>query len=169
MRLAATRSSSSEGSAGPAEAGAVWAVARRPPRPTPTSSVASPPTTWRRVRRAGVRASGRRGAGAPPPGAREPEGVRVASGMSHLPSGTRPDGRDRVPMMTTGRSEEVDAMMVDRRAFVKVTGTLALAMAARPLWAQPAQIEVLWLGQSATRITTLTGKVIVIDPFLTQN
>ena len=31
------------------------------------------------------------------------------------------------------------------------------------------KIEVLWLGQSATRITTVTGKVIVIDPFLTQN
>ena len=31
------------------------------------------------------------------------------------------------------------------------------------------QIEILWLGQSATRITTVSGKVIVIDPFLTQN
>ncbi len=31
------------------------------------------------------------------------------------------------------------------------------------------KIEVLWLGQSATRITTVSGKVIVIDPFLTQN
>ena len=33
--------------------------------------------------------------------------------------------------------------------------------------AQP--VEVLWLGQSATRITTVAGKVIVIDPFLTKN
>ena len=34
---------------------------------------------------------------------------------------------------------------------------------------QTGKIEILWLGQSATRITTVTGKVIVIDPFLTQN
>lgn len=31
------------------------------------------------------------------------------------------------------------------------------------------QVEVLWLGQSATRITSTTGKVIVIDPFLKKN
>ncbi len=31
------------------------------------------------------------------------------------------------------------------------------------------QIEVLWLGHSAFRITSVTGKVIVIDPFLKQN
>ena len=31
------------------------------------------------------------------------------------------------------------------------------------------QIEVLWLGHSAFRITSTTGKVIVIDPFLTTN
>src|SRR5215831_7553800 len=31
------------------------------------------------------------------------------------------------------------------------------------------QIEVLWLGHSAFRITTTTGKVIVIDPFLKRN
>jgi L-ascorbate metabolism protein UlaG (beta-lactamase superfamily) len=30
-------------------------------------------------------------------------------------------------------------------------------------------IEVWWLGQSAMRITTVTGKVIVIDPFITAN
>jgi len=33
--------------------------------------------------------------------------------------------------------------------------------------AQP--IEVLWLGHSAFRITSVTGKVIIIDPFLTSN
>lgn len=33
--------------------------------------------------------------------------------------------------------------------------------------AQP--IEVLWLGHSAFRITSVTGKVIVIDPYLTSN
>jgi L-ascorbate metabolism protein UlaG (beta-lactamase superfamily) len=32
-----------------------------------------------------------------------------------------------------------------------------------------AQVEVLWLGQSAFRVTTLSGKVIVIDPWLKTN
>ncbi len=31
------------------------------------------------------------------------------------------------------------------------------------------QVEVLWLGHSTTRITSTTGKVIVIDPFLKKN
>ncbi|HJW24273.1 MAG TPA: metal-dependent hydrolase [Rhodocyclaceae bacterium] len=31
------------------------------------------------------------------------------------------------------------------------------------------KVEVLWLGQSATRITSPEGKVILIDPFITQN
>jgi L-ascorbate metabolism protein UlaG (beta-lactamase superfamily) len=35
--------------------------------------------------------------------------------------------------------------------------------------AQTGKVEVLWLGQSATRITTPGGKVILIDPFLTKN
>jgi L-ascorbate metabolism protein UlaG (beta-lactamase superfamily) len=43
---------------------------------------------------------------------------------------------------------------------------LAAPDAGRP---ERGKIEVLWLGQSATRITTTTGKVIVIDPFLTNN
>jgi L-ascorbate metabolism protein UlaG (beta-lactamase superfamily) len=46
---------------------------------------------------------------------------------------------------------------------------IALVLGAGPLGAQAGKIEVLWLGQSATRITTASGKVIVIDPFLTQN
>ena len=32
-----------------------------------------------------------------------------------------------------------------------------------------AEVEVLWLGHATTRITSATGKVIVIDPFLTKN
>ncbi len=36
-------------------------------------------------------------------------------------------------------------------------------------FAQSGKVEVLWLGQAATRITTPGGKVIVIDPFLTKN
>jgi L-ascorbate metabolism protein UlaG (beta-lactamase superfamily) len=35
--------------------------------------------------------------------------------------------------------------------------------------AQPGRTEVLWLGQSAMRITTPSGKVIMIDPWLTTN
>jgi L-ascorbate metabolism protein UlaG (beta-lactamase superfamily) len=35
--------------------------------------------------------------------------------------------------------------------------------------AQQTKVEVLWLGQSATRIKTVTGKVIVIDPYLVKN
>src|SRR5579871_5620284 len=41
------------------------------------------------------------------------------------------------------------------------TGTSAIA--------QTAKVELLWLGQSAFRITTPTGKVIMIDPYLTNN
>ena len=49
-----------------------------------------------------------------------------------------------------------------------IAGLLALgwSLAAK---AQQGAIEVLWLGQSAMRIKTVTGKVIVVDPFLTKN
>ena len=48
------------------------------------------------------------------------------------------------------------------------------AIAGVALWmfsvlASAQQTEVLWLGHSAFRITSTTGKVIVIDPFLTTN
>jgi L-ascorbate metabolism protein UlaG (beta-lactamase superfamily) len=45
----------------------------------------------------------------------------------------------------------------------------ALALAAGPAFAQSGKTEVLWLGQSAIRITSPGGKVIVIDPFLSKN
>ncbi|MCW5748356.1 MAG: metal-dependent hydrolase [Alphaproteobacteria bacterium] len=45
----------------------------------------------------------------------------------------------------------------------------ALLLCGASAWAQGGKTEVLWLGQSATKITTPGGKVIVIDPFLTQN
>ena len=35
--------------------------------------------------------------------------------------------------------------------------------------ASAAEVEVLWLGHSTTRITSTTGKVIVIDPYLKKN
>jgi len=61
-------------------------------------------------------------------------------------------------------------MAIERRDFLKLgAGALAFTLAAERAWAQASKIEVLWLGQSATRITTVSGKVIVIDPFLTQN
>ncbi|MBC7548031.1 MAG: hydrolase, partial [Polaromonas sp.] len=51
----------------------------------------------------------------------------------------------------------------------------ALALSSATAFAQDAtsapsgKTEVLWLGQAATRITTPTGKVIVIDPWLSSN
>ncbi len=60
-------------------------------------------------------------------------------------------------------------MTMDRRDFLKLTGVVTFALATEPAWAQTGKVEVLWAGQSATRITTPTGKVIVIDPFLTGN
>jgi L-ascorbate metabolism protein UlaG (beta-lactamase superfamily) len=45
----------------------------------------------------------------------------------------------------------------------------ALAWAAPAAWAQSGKTEVLWLGQAAMRITTPTGKVILIDPWLINN
>ncbi len=47
---------------------------------------------------------------------------------------------------------------------VAVLGAFSAAAAA-----QQGKIELLWLGQSATRIKTVAGKVIVIDPWLTKN
>jgi L-ascorbate metabolism protein UlaG (beta-lactamase superfamily) len=50
-----------------------------------------------------------------------------------------------------------------RHAFLAMTLWLAAGVACAQ------QIEVLWLGHSAFRITSTTGKVIVIDPFLKKN
>jgi len=46
---------------------------------------------------------------------------------------------------------------------------LACALASAPAVAQGGKVEVLWLGQSAFRITSPGGKVIVTDPFLIRN
>jgi L-ascorbate metabolism protein UlaG (beta-lactamase superfamily) len=56
-----------------------------------------------------------------------------------------------------------------RRDFLRLAGTAAAALAAGPAWAQDAKIEVHWLGQAATKLTSPSGKVIVIDPFVTKN
>jgi L-ascorbate metabolism protein UlaG (beta-lactamase superfamily) len=60
-------------------------------------------------------------------------------------------------------------MEMQRREFLKFAGAMTFSLATGPAWAQNAKIEVQWLGQSATKITTPTGKVIVIDPWLTTN
>ncbi len=44
-----------------------------------------------------------------------------------------------------------------------------LILCSATAFAQNGKTEVLWLGQAAMRITTPTGKVIVIDPWLTSN
>ena len=43
-----------------------------------------------------------------------------------------------------------------------------MALTAGAAWAQQ-KVQVHWLGQAATKITTPGGKVILIDPFITQN
>jgi len=50
-----------------------------------------------------------------------------------------------------------------------VAGAIAVLFAAVPLAQEKGKVEILWLGQSAMRITTVTGKVIMIDPFITGN
>lgn len=57
----------------------------------------------------------------------------------------------------------------ERRDFLKWSLAATFVLATEPTWAQAAKAEVLWLGQAATRITTLTGKVIVVDPYLSHN
>ncbi|HEV8471454.1 MAG TPA: metal-dependent hydrolase [Methylomirabilota bacterium] len=50
-----------------------------------------------------------------------------------------------------------------------VTIALAAALSSGSARAQSGKIELLWLGQAAFKITSVSGKVIVIDPFLTNN
>jgi L-ascorbate metabolism protein UlaG (beta-lactamase superfamily) len=61
----------------------------------------------------------------------------------------------------------------ERRMTIKVRKRMAAAVIIGTwLFASAAlaqQVELLWLGHSAFRITSTTGKVIVIDPFLTTN
>jgi L-ascorbate metabolism protein UlaG (beta-lactamase superfamily) len=55
-----------------------------------------------------------------------------------------------------------------RRRLLGLAGALAFCLVA-PGLAGAQQVEVLWLGHSAFRLTSTTGKVIVIDPFLVKN
>jgi len=66
---------------------------------------------------------------------------------------------------------------IDRRDFMKTVAFggailgVGVSLLHRPLEAVAldGQVEVLWLGHSTTHITSVAGKVIVIDPFLTKN
>jgi L-ascorbate metabolism protein UlaG (beta-lactamase superfamily) len=64
-------------------------------------------------------------------------------------------------------------MALHRWTLLKLGGGLIVALAvvlsSSMLLAQSGKVEVHWLGQAAFKITTPTGKVIVLDPFLTQN
>ena len=58
-------------------------------------------------------------------------------------------------------------MSVARRATITAVTVFAIWIYAGVAAAQ--QVEVLWLGHAAFRLTSTTGKVIVIDPFLKKN
>jgi len=60
-------------------------------------------------------------------------------------------------------------MDMDRRDFMMAASALTLTLAVDSTWAQTNKAEVHWLGQSSTKITSPSGKVIMIDPFMTQN
>ena len=64
-------------------------------------------------------------------------------------------------------------MAFARRDVLKLSGALIVVLALTLpalLTAQPSgKVELLWLGQAAWKITSTAGKVIVIDPWLTQN
>src|SRR5579871_2895511 len=50
-----------------------------------------------------------------------------------------------------------------------IAALAALLWSATGAYAAGGKIEVLWLGQAAMRVTTVGGKVIMIDPWLTGN
>lgn len=56
-----------------------------------------------------------------------------------------------------------------RRVFQATLVIVGLMTSPAVAQAPSGKVEVLWLGQSAMRITTPGGKVIVIDPFITQD
>jgi glyoxylase-like metal-dependent hydrolase (beta-lactamase superfamily II) len=58
---------------------------------------------------------------------------------------------------------------MERRDFLKLTAAATVTLAVEPAWAQTAKTEIHWLGQATTKVTTSSGKVIMIDPFLTNN
>jgi L-ascorbate metabolism protein UlaG (beta-lactamase superfamily) len=55
------------------------------------------------------------------------------------------------------------------RTIARFIAAMAAVLATVPAIAQERKTELLWLGQAAFRLTTPTGKVIMIDPWLTTN
>ena len=55
------------------------------------------------------------------------------------------------------------------KKIIGILSALAFVLVAGLTAAEAAEVEVLWLGHATTRITSTTGKVIVIDPFLKEN
>ena len=55
-----------------------------------------------------------------------------------------------------------------RFKFKGLVAAIALTVSA-PLSAQDGKVKVQWLGQAAFKTTSVLGKVIVIDPWLTNN
>jgi len=60
-------------------------------------------------------------------------------------------------------------VVMHRFGLLKAFAVIVLALAGPNAMAQQGKVEVLWLGHAAFRIATPGGKVIVIDPFLTNN
>jgi L-ascorbate metabolism protein UlaG (beta-lactamase superfamily) len=56
-----------------------------------------------------------------------------------------------------------------RTAFFQALAGFAIASASSLVVAEPGKVDVQWLGQSAMKITSPGGKVIVIDPWLVTN
>ncbi len=77
-----------------------------------------------------------------------------------------PSNRDKSQPLTPLRGRLRRALVLWAALAAVAPATVPAARAEQPA---AAKIQVLWLGQSAFRIQTLTGKVIVVDPFLTNN
>ena len=60
-----------------------------------------------------------------------------------------------------------DAVSISIKSIIAVVTATVLWLGSAAVGAE--QIEVLWLGHSAFRITSPTGKVIVVDPYLKKN
>ena len=56
-----------------------------------------------------------------------------------------------------------------RSIFALIAGAALALFAGAPAAQKSGKIEILWLGQSAMRITTTTGKVIMVDPWILGN
>ena len=80
---------------------------------------------------------------------------------------------DLAPAVLNGVLQGVSpvAPLVDGRSVDGGKTIFAVAAAALCLFARVAcaEVEVLWLGHATFRLTSTTGKVIVIDPFLKKN